>query len=54
MAVAYFMFHASAETLFQPMLNKGELAALYSLFFLVLIFTGAGKIALDYKIASKN
>ncbi|AGH38804.1 Bifunctional phosphoribosylaminoimidazolecarboxamide formyltransferase/IMP cyclohydrolase [Bibersteinia trehalosi USDA-ARS-USMARC-188] len=54
MAVAYFMFHASAETLFQPMLNKGELAALYSLFFLVLIFTGAGKIALDHKIASKN
>ncbi|AHG86791.1 Bifunctional phosphoribosylaminoimidazolecarboxamide formyltransferase/IMP cyclohydrolase [Bibersteinia trehalosi USDA-ARS-USMARC-190] len=54
MAVAYFMFHATAETLFQPMLNKGELAALYSLFFLVLIFTGAGKIALDHKIASKN
>lgn len=54
MAVAYFMFHATAETLFQPMLNKGELAALYSLFFLVLMFTGAGKISLDDKIARQN
>lgn len=50
MAVAYFMFHATTETLFQPMLNKGELAALYSVFFLVLVFTGAGKISLDHKL----
>lgn len=50
MAVAYFIFHATAETLFQPMLNKGELAALYSVFFLVLVFTGAGKISLDHKL----
>lgn len=53
MAVAYFMFHADAETLFQPMLNKGELAALYSLFFLVLVVTGAGKISLDQLIRKK-
>lgn len=50
MAVAYFFFHADAATLFQPMLNKGELAALYSVFFLVLVVTGAGKLSLDHKL----
>ncbi|AUI66306.1 MULTISPECIES: DoxX family protein [Glaesserella] len=54
MAYAYFGVHVTAETLFQPMLNHGELAALYSLFFLVLVFTGAGKLSLDQKIFGKN
>lgn len=54
MAVAYFMFHADAATLLQPMLNKGELAALYSVFFLVLVVTGAGKLSLDQKIFAKQ
>lgn len=53
MAVAYFMFHASADTLFQPMLNKGELAALYSVVFLAFVFTGAGKYSLDAKLFKK-
>lgn len=54
MAYAYFGVHATAETLFQPMLNKGELAAMYSLFFLVLVFTGAGKLSLNQKLFGKN
>lgn len=54
MAYAYFIVHATAETLFQPMLNKGELAAMYSLFFLVLVFTGAGKLSLDHKFFNKH
>lgn len=54
MAYAYFIVHATAETFFQPMLNQGELAAMYSLFFLILIFTGPGKYSLDYKIAQKQ
>lgn len=49
MAVAYFGFHATSDTFFQPMLNQGELAALYSVFFLTFVFTGAGKISLDHK-----
>lgn len=53
MAVAYFMFHANTETLFQPMLNQGELAALYSVFFLVLVVSGAGKLSLDSHLAKK-
>lgn len=54
MAYAYFIVHATAETLFQPMLNKGELAALYSVVFLLFVFTGAGKLSLDHKLFSKN
>lgn len=50
MAYAYFMFHATTDTLFFPILNKGELAALYSVVFLLFVFTGAGKISLDHKI----
>lgn len=54
MAYAYFIVHATAETLFQPMLNKGELAALYSVVFLAFVFTGAGKLSLDQKLFGKN
>ncbi|QIM69260.1 DoxX family protein [Basfia succiniciproducens] len=49
MAVAYFMFHASAETLFNPVENQGELAVLYSMTYLILMITGAGRISLDAK-----
>lgn len=53
MAVAYFFFHASAENFLQPMLNQGELAALYSVFFLVFVVSGAGKLSLDHKWLNK-
>lgn len=45
MAVAYFKFHGG-EHLF-PLLNKGELAALYSFVFLFLAAAGPGRFALD-------
>ena len=45
MAVAYFFIHGGNVLL--PMTNGGELAALYSLMFLLLVFTGGGKYALD-------
>lgn len=54
MAVAYFMFHATPETWLLPLLNRGELAALYSVIFLLFTATGAGKISLDYKLWGKN
>lgn len=45
MAVAYFMFHSADH--FFPILNKGELAALYSFVFLFFAAAGPGKFALD-------
>jgi putative oxidoreductase len=45
MAVAYFGFHASAAL--WPILNKGELAALYCFVFLFFSVAGPGKFALD-------
>ncbi len=45
MAVAYFMVHAPQG--FWPMLNGGELAALYSFVFLYLAFAGPGPLSLD-------
>lgn len=47
MAVAYFMAHASQGNVLAPMLNGGELAALYSFIFLLFVFTGAGALSLD-------
>lgn len=38
MAVAYFFFHANLETVLFPMQNKGELALVYSLIFLMFAF----------------
>lgn len=46
MAVAYFMVHAPQG--FWPLLNKGELAALYSFVFLYLSVAGAGPLSLDH------
>jgi len=45
MAVAYFMFHSPSG--FYPILNQGELAALYSFVFLYLATAGGGKFSLD-------
>ena len=45
MAVAYFWFHAGSA--FWPILNKGELAALYSFVFLYFSVSGPGKFSID-------
>ncbi len=45
MAVAYFMVHAPQG--FWPMLNHGELAALYSFVFLYLSVAGPGPLSID-------
>jgi len=48
MAVAYFMVHAPKG--FWPILNGGELAALYSFIFLYLATAGAGPWSVDHLI----
>lgn len=45
MAVAYFMSHAPRG--FWPILNRGELAVIYSFVFLYLSVAGAGPLSLD-------
>lgn len=45
MAFAYFIAHAGQS--FYPLLNGGELAALYSFVFLYFVFAGAGRWSLD-------
>jgi putative oxidoreductase len=45
MAVAYFQFHAASSL--YPLVNGGELAALYCFVFLYLSFAGPGAWALD-------
>ena len=52
MAVAYFFIHGGNVLL--PMTNGGELVALYSLMFLLLVFTGGGKYALDAVLCKKQ
>jgi putative oxidoreductase len=56
MAVAYFLVHAAGKALdhapstteqFFPLLNKGELAALYCWVFLFMVFYGAGLWSID-------
>jgi putative oxidoreductase len=49
MAVAYFMAHAPQG--FYPILNGGELAALYSFVFLYLAAAGAGPWSLDARLS---
>jgi|SRR6516162_140644 putative oxidoreductase len=44
-AVAYFMVHAGKS--FYPVLNGGELAALYCFVFLYFVFAGAGPWSID-------
>lgn len=53
MAVAYFQIHASLNDVLLPIVNKGELAALYSLVFLNFVFLGAGAFALESKLNRK-
>jgi putative oxidoreductase len=45
MAVAYFQVHAPRN--FWPMLNGGELAALYAFLFLYMAAVGSGKLSVD-------
>jgi putative oxidoreductase len=52
MAVAYFQFHAMSGGLF-PMVNGGELAALYCWVFLYLAFAGPGALSVDGILAKK-
>ena len=52
MAVAYFMAHAPAG--FLPMVNKGELAVLYSFVFLYMAVAGGGAWSLDGLIRHRN
>ncbi len=51
-AAAYFMAHASKG--FYPLLNGGELAALYSFVFLYFTFAGAGPWSADALIRRKR
>lgn len=45
MAVAYFRSHASRN--FWPLMNGGELAALYAFLFLYFVFAGGGEWSVD-------
>lgn len=52
MAVAYFVGHASGG--FLPLVNGGELAALYSFVFLYFVFSGGGEWSLDRLIWKRD
>jgi putative oxidoreductase len=52
MAFAYFMQHAPQG--FWPILNRGELAALYSFVFLYLAMAGGGPWSLDRAVRKKR
>jgi len=47
MAVAYFMAHGSQGNVLLPLLNGGELAALYCFVFLYFVFAGGGAWSVD-------
>jgi putative oxidoreductase len=49
MAVAYVQFHWKGDLgeRFFPVINKGELALVYAVVFLTLVFVGGGKYSLD-------
>jgi putative oxidoreductase len=51
MAVAYFMVHASQS--FWPIVNKGELAVVYSFVFLYMAARGSGTISLDHALRKR-
>lgn len=48
MAAAYFMAHASGG--FLPIVNGGELAAIYSFVYLYLVFAGGGAWSIDHAV----
>jgi putative oxidoreductase len=54
MAFAYFIGHASKGTPLLPLLNGGELAALYSFLFLFISVVGGGAFALDNVIRKRD
>jgi len=63
MAVAYFMIHAAGKALnhpptpteqFFPLLNKGELAALYCWIFLFAFFYGPGRWSIDALLGRRS
>jgi putative oxidoreductase len=54
MAVAYFMAHASQGNALLPLLNGGELAALYSFLFLFVAAAGSGAYALDNVLQARR
>jgi putative oxidoreductase len=51
-AAAYFIAHASKG--FYPLLNGGELAALYCFVFLYFTFAGAGPLSVDAIVRKKS
>lgn len=53
MAVAFFQFHG-AKGEYNPLLNQGELAALYCWLFFFFVFSGPGAIALDNLMFKKR
>lgn len=57
MAVAYFQFHFKLQltgSRWVPVVNKGELAALYSLLFLFFAARGPGAWALDARVRRRH
>ena len=52
MAVAYFIAHASAH--FLPLVNRGELAALYCFVFFYMFFAGGGPWSVDALIGKNK
>ena len=53
MAVAYFMAHGSQGNVLLPLLNGGELAALYCFVFLYFVFSGPGAWSVDAAIRGR-
>lgn len=51
-AVGYFMVHAPQN--FMPIVNHGELIALYCFVFFYLVFAGGGSISLDRMIRNRD
>jgi putative oxidoreductase len=54
MAVAYWMVHGTNGKGFLPIMNGGELAALYCFVFLYFVFVGGGAWSLDNLLKKKN
>ena len=53
MAVAYFQFHWKfqlADSMWAPLVNRGELAVAYCFLFLLFAVRGAGPYSLDHKV----
>jgi len=51
MAFAYFMAHATADTVFLPLMNGGESAVLFCFIFLFLAVAGGGTWSIDRMMA---